>query len=102
MTSGFYVHNISAQLTNAHEILVAMGYVHVDETTLNVMPKLDEKRIKNVSKDMIVASQECLVGYDLMKRNLLLKCYYFLDFEPNLATGRRPRARLSFKYRGSI
>lgn len=55
------MHNIAAQLCNAHEILVAMGYVHVNETTLQILPKLEEKRIKEVSKDMIVASQECLV-----------------------------------------
>jgi hypothetical protein len=48
-----------------------MGYVHVDENTLVVVPKLDEKRIKNVSQDMIVASQECLVSIQILQIKLI-------------------------------
>lgn len=62
LTSGFYVHNIAAQLQNAHEILIVMGYVNIDDTTLKLLPNLNYNNLKAISRDCYIASQECLVS----------------------------------------
>ncbi|CAL8124776.1 unnamed protein product [Orchesella dallaii] len=61
LTSGFWVHNIAAQLQNAHEILIVMGYVNLDERTLKLIPNLNYNRLKEVSRDCHIASRECLI-----------------------------------------
>ncbi|ODM94256.1 Protein tamozhennic [Orchesella cincta] len=61
LTSGFWVHNIAAQLQNAHEILIVMGYVNLDERTLKLLPTLNYNKLKEVSRDCHIASRECLI-----------------------------------------
>ena len=64
LSSGYYVHNIQAYLQNAHEILIAMGYTNIDDTTLQLATVPNPSFLKEVSRDCFLASQECSVIFN--------------------------------------
>lgn len=62
MYSGFYIHNIEANLVGAEIMFEIMGYKHADDSVLILEGPICPDRVANVSKDALMAYVECQVN----------------------------------------
>ncbi len=60
--SGFYQHKIKSQLVDVDELFIAMGYVKSQNQTLLFDGPICPDQLANVSRDCMIACEECLVG----------------------------------------
>ena len=62
MYSGFYQHEIAANLVNAEKLFQAMGYQLMPNKTLILDGPICPDQVMNVARDAITAYVECQVG----------------------------------------
>lgn len=61
MYSGFYQHEVEANLVNADKMFEAMGYTRTDNETLMLQGNICADQVANVSRDAMAAYVECNV-----------------------------------------
>lgn len=66
MYSGFYQHEIAANLINAERLFEEMGYRIMPNRTLMLEGPICPDRVTNVSRDAITANVECQVKEELI------------------------------------
>lgn len=69
MYSGFYQHEIAANLVNAEKLFQAMGYQLMPNKTLILDGPICPDQVMNVARDAITAYVECQVGRMRWKKN---------------------------------
>lgn len=62
MYSGFYIHNIEANLVGAEIMFEIMGYKHADDSVLILEGPICPDRVAHVSQDALMAYVECQVN----------------------------------------
>ncbi|KAJ6644543.1 Protein tamozhennic [Pseudolycoriella hygida] len=63
--SGFYQHKIKSQLVDEDKMFIAMGYVKSENQTLKFDGQICEDQLANVSRDCMIACEECLLMHRL-------------------------------------
>ncbi|KAG4066936.1 hypothetical protein HA402_007684 [Bradysia odoriphaga] len=63
--SGFYQHKIKSQLVDVDELFIAMGYVKSQNQTLLFDGPICQDQLANVSRDCMIACEECLIMHRL-------------------------------------
>lgn len=65
MYSGFYVHNIDANLVGAEIMFEIMGYKHTEDCVMVLDGPVCPDRVTNVSRDALMAYVECQVRFNI-------------------------------------
>lgn len=73
MYSGFYIHNIEANLVGAEIMFEVMGYKHEGDSVLVLDGPVCPDRVASVSKDALVAYVECQVRKRIRKGSTSVK-----------------------------
>lgn len=63
MYSGFYQHEVEANLVDAVKMFEAMGYTRKDNVTLVLNGNICADQVANVSRDAMAAYVECNVRF---------------------------------------
>lgn len=62
MYSGFYQHEIAANLKNAELLFIEMGYKLLPNQTLLLVGPICPDQVCNISRDALIAYVECQVS----------------------------------------
>lgn len=87
MYSGFYQHEIAANLVGAEALFEQMGYKTLPNKTLVLDGPICPDRVTNVSRDAITATVECQVRTSSVEASVLVSKQHFIaDYEENLCS----------------
>lgn len=75
MYSGFYQHEVEANLVDAVKMFEAMGYTRKDNVTLMLNGNICADQVANVSRDAMAAYVECNVRFRKLSIFLLYNKY---------------------------